>query len=147
MEYGSLLEDPVGMRKKKIVITYDPVSDGIAQNLKRIPMVGCQLSRIYLWRFCTFNFMIVGASGMLLSYLLYEGFIRTVMSVYPGGLFMGMMITTLLVFFWNFIWNKKWSLGINSQILTMKKDELQDLQIRVDQLLKQKFSHKGERID
>ena len=83
---------------------------------------------------------------MLLSYFLYEGFFRTFMAVYPGGMFMGMMITTLLVFFWNFIWNKKWSLGINSQILTMKRDELQILQERVDVLLSQKFSHKGERI-
>jgi len=83
---------------------------------------------------------------MLLSYFLYEGFFRNFMGGYPGGLFLGMMVTTLLVFFWNFIWNKKWSLGINSQILTMKKPELQDLQERVDVLLSQKFSHKGERI-
>jgi len=134
------------MRKKMAVITYDPVSDGIAQNLKRIPVVGCQLSRIYLWRFCTFNFMIVGASGMLLSYLLYEGFFRLFMSPFPGGLFMGMLFTTALVFIWNYFWNKKWSLGINSQILTMKREELWDLQMRVDQLLKQKFEHKGVRI-
>lgn len=134
------------MRKKQNCPTYDPVSDQISQLLMKIPGVGSYLSRIYLWRFCTFNFMIVGASGMVLSYFLYEGFFRTFLSSYPGGMFMGMMITTLLVFFWNFIWNKRWSLGINSQILTMKKDELQELGIKVDQLLKQKFSHKGERI-
>ena len=127
-------------------MTYDAVSDKISQLLSRVPGVGGYLSRIYLWRFCTFNFMIVGASGMLLSYFLYEGFFRNFMGGYPGGLFLGMMVTTLLVFFWNFIWNKKWSLGINSQILTMKKPELQDLQERVDVLLSQKFSHKGERI-
>lgn len=134
------------MRKKEICPTYDPVSDGIAKNLLRVPIIGSYISRIYLWRFCTFNFMIVGASGMLLSYFLYEGFFRNFMSVYPGGLFMGMMITTFLVFFWNYIWNKKWSLGINSQILTMNKPELQDLHERVRVLLKQKFSPKGERI-
>lgn len=132
--------------KKKLCPTYDPVSDRISQLLNKIPAVGSYLSRIYLWRFCTFNFMIVGASGMLLSYLLYEGFFRTVMISFPGGLFLGMMITTILVFCWNFIWNKKWSLGINSQILTMKKAELQELQEKVDALLSQKFSHKGERI-
>ena len=135
------------MRKKKPECpTYDPVSDKISQLLAKIPALGSFLSRIYLWRFCTFNFMIVGASGMLLSYFLYEGFFRIFMISFPGGLFMGMVITTALVFVWNYFWNKKWSLGINSQILTMKKNELQDLQLRVDLLLKQKFSHKGERM-
>lgn len=126
--------------------TYDPLSDRISQLLSRIPGVGSYLSRIYLWRFCTFNFMIVGASGMLLSYALYEGFFRTFMSPFPFGLFFGMLITTVIVFCWNYLWNKKWSLGINSQILTMKKDELMELRRNVDLLLKQKFSHKGERI-
>jgi len=134
------------MPRKKQLITYDPVSDAISKYLLKVPGIGSYLSKVYLWRFCTFNFMIVGASGMLLSYFLYEGFFRTFAAGLPGGMFLGMMITTLLVFFWNFIWNKKWSLGINSQILTMKSDELKDLQYRVDQLLKQKFDHKGERI-
>jgi len=134
------------MKKKKNCPTYDAVSDGIAKNLMRVPKIGAFLSRIYLWRFCTFNFMIVGASGMLLSYFLYEGFFRTFMGVYPGGLFLGMMITTILVFCWNYIWNKHWSLGINSQILTMNKPELQELNERVKALLKQKFDAKGKRI-
>lgn len=134
------------MKKKKVCPTYDAVSDGIAKNLMRVPKIGAFLSRIYLWRFCTFNFMIVGASGMLLSYFLYEGFFRTFMRSFPGGMFIGMMITTILVFFWNYIWNKHWSLGINSQILTMKRGDLEELHYRIQALLKQKFDHKGERI-
>lgn len=122
-------------------ITYDPVSDRIAKTLNRIPWVGSYFSRIYLWRFCTFNFMIVGASGMLLSYFLYEGFFRTYMSPYPGGLFLGMLLTTFLVFLWNYFWNRHWSLGINSQILTMDKPELEELQCRIRLLLSQKFSN------
>jgi hypothetical protein len=135
------------MPKKIITVTHDPKTDAINSYLLKVPYLGKYLSRIYLWRFCTFNFMIVGASGMLLSYLLYEGIFRIFMSPYPGGLFLGMMVTTILVFFWNFFWNKKWSLGINSQILTMKKDELELLNAKVERLLKQKFDHKGERIN
>lgn len=133
------------MKKPEPIITYDPSTDTINRYLLKIPYVGPLLSRVYLWRFCTFNFMIVGASGMLLSFLLYEGFFRTFMSPFPGGLFFGMMITTILVFLWNYFWNKNWSLGIRSQILTMKEEELLDLQKRVKLLLKQKFGNKGSK--
>jgi len=83
---------------------------------------------------------------MLLSFLLYEGFFRIMLGDFWGGTFLGMLITTLLVFLWNYIWNKHWSLGINSQILTMKRGELEELQCRIRALLEQKFDHKGERI-
>lgn len=132
--------------KKEMCPTYDPLSDRISQILLRFPGIGKYISQVYLWRFCTFNFMIVGASGMLLSYFLYEGFFRIFMSPYPFGLFSGMLITTVIVFFWNYFWNKKWSLGISSQILIMRKDELQKLHEKVGILLKQKFDYKGERI-
>lgn len=132
--------------KKKIKITHDPKTDAINGWLLKVPGIGCYLSRIYLWRFCTFNFMLVGASGFLLSWLLYEGFFRIVFSGFPFGTLIGMLITTVLVFLWNYFWNKTWSLGINSQILVMKHHELTELNAKVSQLLKEKFDHNGERI-
>jgi hypothetical protein len=132
--------------KKKIYVTYDPVSDKIAQLLNKIPLIGKYFSRIYLWRFSTFNFMIVGASGFFLSWLLYEGFFRILFASVWMGTLIGMLITTLLVFLWNYFWNKHWSLGINSQILTMKYDELSELREKVNVLLKSKFNDKGDRI-
>lgn len=71
-----------------------------------------------------FNFMLVGASGTLLSYLLYEGIFRPALSPLFGGAFMGMVITTILVFLWNFTWNKRWSLNFRAQILKMDVKEL-----------------------
>ena len=127
-------------------ITHDPKTDAINGALLKVPGIGCYLSRIYLWRFCTFNFMLVGATGFFLSWILYEGFFRIMLSGFPFGTLFGMLITTILVFLWNYFWNKTWSLGINSQILIMKQSELQDLEYRVSQLLKEKFDHKGERI-
>jgi hypothetical protein len=91
--------------------------------------------------------MIVGSTGFFLSWLLYEGFFRILLGGLWMGTLLGMLITTILVFLWNYFWNKTWSLGINSQILTMKKDELQVLQDKISQLLKSKFDHKGERIE
>lgn len=83
---------------------------------------------------------------MILSFLLYEGFLRIVLSPFPGGTFLGMLVTTLIVFLWNYIWNKSWSLGVGSQLLMMKKDELMNLKENLELLLDQKFDHKGERL-
>lgn len=83
---------------------------------------------------------------MLLSFLIYEGFLRILLAPLPLGTFLGMLITTLLVFAWNYFWNKKWSLGVRSQLLMMKKNELFDLREFLEVLLDQKFDHKGERI-
>lgn len=83
---------------------------------------------------------------MVLSYLLYEGLFRTFMSPFPGGLFLGMLITTLIVFSWNYLWNKSWSLGVRSQLLMMKRTELEEIQLITEFLLKEKFDFKGERI-
>lgn len=99
-----------------------------------------------MWKPMLFNFMIVGASGMILSWIIYEGFLRSLMVNFLGGTFFGMLITTVMVFMWNYFWNKNWSLGIHSQIMHMKKYELQELHERIKVLLKQKFDHKGERI-
>lgn len=135
------------MRKKKYpVVTYDPSTDRINSYLLKVPGAGKLLSRFYLWRFCTFNFMIVGASGMIIQFLLYEGVFRMILGSFFGGTFLAMLITVFIVFMWNYVLNRHWSLGINSQIITMKKGELEEIQEKVKALLAQKFSHKGERI-
>lgn len=99
-----------------------------------------------MWKPMLFNFMIVGASGMVLSWIIYEGFLRSLLVNFIGGTFFGMSLTTFLVFLWNYTWNKRWSLGIHSQLLHMKKHELLEISERLKVLLKQKFDAKGERI-
>ena len=130
------------MRKKSQLLRYDPLTEKIISMLERSPIV----KRLYMWKPMLFNFMIVGASGMILSWIIYEGFLRSLMVNFLGGTFFGMLITTFLVFLWNYTWNKKWSLGIHSQIMHMNKHELLELHERLKVLLKQKFDHKGERI-
>ena len=90
--------------------------------------------------------MIVGASGMIISFLLYEGILRRLLVAFWGGTFLGMLITTFLVFIWNYFWNKHWSLSIKSQLLSMDKTELQLLREKTDILLKSKFDDEGKRI-
>jgi len=130
------------VRKKSQLPGYDPLTENIINLLERIPVA----KSLYMWNPMLFNFMIVGASGMILSWIIYEGFLRSLMVNFLGGTFFGMLITTFLVFLWNYTWNKNWSLGIHSQIMHMKKYELQELNERLKVLLKQKFDHKGERI-
>lgn len=130
------------MRKKKPAVAFDPFTEQISRFLEKVPI----LRRLYLWKYMMFNFMIVGSSGLVLSWIIYEGFLRSLMVDFLGGTFLGMVITTFLVFCWNYFWNKKWSLGINSQICGMKKDELQQLLVKVKVLLEEKFDYKGKRI-
>lgn len=92
-----------------------------------------------------FNFMLVGASGTVISWLLYEGIFRILFFPLPGGTFLGMVITTCLVFLWNYTWNRKWSLNSDAQIMKMKKHELQNLKSKVQKLLSQKFDESGNR--
>ena len=125
---------------------FDPVTRGINDLLNRIPKVGATISRIYLWRYMMINVMIVGATGMILSFLLYEGIFRSLLIGIWGGTFLGMIITTLLVFFWNYFWNRHWSLSIDAQLYSMTKGELTVLQAQIKGLLKSKFDHKGRRI-
>lgn len=138
--YNSKSGDVVS--KKSKLPGYDPLTENISNLLERIPAA----KRLYMWKPMLFNFMIVGASGMILSWIIYEGFLRSLMVNFLGGTFFGMLITTVMVFMWNYFWNKNWSLGIHSQIMHMKKYELQELHERIKVLLKQKFDHKGERI-
>ena len=114
---------------------YDSVTEKIHALLGKIPRVGSLLARLYYWRPMMWNFMLVGASGTLLSYGLYEGIFRPALSPLFGGAFLGMVITTILVFLWNFTWNKRWSLNIDAQLLGMKREKLRELRDKMDLLL------------
>lgn len=127
-------------------ISFDPITKQISQLLLGIPRVGEKLAGLYLWKPMMFNFMLVGASGTVLSWLLYEGFFRVLLLSLPFGTFIGMVITTCLVFLWNYTWNKRWSLNSDAQILKMKKHELQTLRTKVDELLSKRFDEKGNRL-
>lgn len=130
------------MKKNSKLPGYDPFTEKICNLLKGVPFA----KSLYMWNPMLFNFMIVGASGMILSWIIYEGFLRSLMINLLGGTFLGMAVTTFIVFLWNYTLNKNWSLGIYSQILHLKKLELQGLNERVKVLLKQKFDEKGKRI-
>ncbi len=114
---------------------YDKLTVAINGLLSRLPYLGKYASRLYLWKPQMFNFMCVGASGTVLSYVLYEGILRRLLVAYPGGTFLGMVITTIIVFLWNFTWNKRWSLKPSSQILNMPKDQLAELRSKIDKIL------------
>jgi hypothetical protein len=115
------------------------MTERIAGLLGSLPIVGRLLKGIYLWKPMMFNFMIVGASGTVLSWLLYEGFFRILLVDFWGGTFIGLTITTLIVFMWNYYWNKRWSLKVDAQIGSMTKQELLDLETKVKVALSQKF--------
>jgi hypothetical protein len=128
----------MGKKKKKpyiYSITSDPLTEQFSQLLSQIPKVGDKLARLYLWKPMMFNFMLVGASGTVLSWILYEGIFRPVLGSIFGGTFLGMVITTLIVFLWNYTWNKRWSLRPDAQIVRMKKDELETLKRKIEKLL------------
>lgn len=128
---------------------HDSLTAQIAQLLVKIPRVGSQFVKLYLWRNMMFNFMLVGATGMILSWLLYECVFRILfvdMWQLWLGSFWGMMLTTTLVFLWNYSLNKKWSLNTTAQITGMKKPELEELRETIDDLLEHKFDAAGNRI-
>ena len=105
---------------------YDRVTEKIQELLGKIPYVGKDMARLYLWKPTMFNYMLVGASGTFLSWLLYEGFFRPLLAPMFAGTFIGMVIVTVLVYLWNFTWNKRWSLSLKSQIMNMNRKELEE---------------------
>jgi magnesium-transporting ATPase (P-type) len=135
--------------RKSSKLVYDPLTEQIRHLLIRIPKVGNQASRLYLWRAMMFNFMLVGSTGLIVSWFLYELVIRVVfvdMWQLWGGSFLGMTVTTTLVFLWNYELNKRWSLNTTAQIMRMKKEELKTLRETIDRLLEKKFDVNGSRI-
>ncbi len=132
--------------KSKRRIQYDRLTEQISRLLGSVPRVGKYLVNVYLWKPGMFNYMLVGASGTVLSYLLYEGLFRVLLSPMWGGTFLGMVIVTVLVFLWNFFWNKKWSLKPSAQIIGMKRSDLLELKGNIENLLSNKFDHNGDRV-
>lgn len=120
------------MKKMK----YDPITEGIKSLLEKIPRAGKYLAKLYLWKPMMFNYMLVGASGTVLSWLLYEGVFRVLLFELPFGTFLAMVIVTIIVYFWNFTWNKKWSLKVDSQIQGMNRIQLQELRRKINQRLR-----------
>ena len=134
------------MKKRKI--KYDGMTEKLLEIFGKLPpRIGGVISAIYLWKPMMFNFMMVGASGLCLSWFLYEQMFRNLMIGIWGGTFMAMAITTLLVFFWNYFWNWRFSLSMEAQVANMSKQDLLELQEKVMMALSQNFDHKGERID
>lgn len=140
-----LLLDGESEMKTALKVEHDKTTRKIGSLLERIPKIGKYLAGIYFRKPMMFNFMLVGASGTILSYLLYEGIFRRLLIEIWGGAFLGMVITTILVFLWNFTWNRKWSLNSGAQILQMKKSELLELDSRIQILLREKFDYLGDR--
>ena len=133
------------MRRKK-EIQHDRLTELISRLLGSAPRVGKYLVNVYLWKPGMFNYMLVGASGTVLSYLLYEGLFRVLLSPMWGGTFLGMVIVTVLVFLWNFFWNKKWSLKPSAQIMGMNRSNLLELKDQIEILLTKKFDHNGDKM-
>ena len=128
-------------------LAYDPLTEQIQHLLIRIPKVGALFARLYLWRAMMFNFMLVGSTGLVISWILYECVFRALFLNLWGGTFLGMTITTTLVFFWNYALNKRWSLNSTAQIMGMKKAELETLRETINKLLLEKrFDANGSRI-
>lgn len=134
------------MNKRKPALEFDPLTEQIKQLLLRIPKLGKSLAAMYLWKPMLFNFMIVGASGTVLNWILYEFVFRNVLLFLWGGTFIAMVITTLLVFFWNYSLNKRWSLKPDAQIMKMKKHELMRLKDKIERLLSETFDNSGNRM-
>lgn len=134
------------MNKRKPALEFDPLTEQIKQLLLRIPKLGKSLAAMYLWKPMLFNFMIVGASGTVLNWILYEFVFRNILLFLWGGTFIAMVITTLLVFFWNYSLNKRWSLKSDAQIMKMKKHELIQLKDKIERLLSETFDNSGNRM-
>jgi hypothetical protein len=113
----------------KALERYDGATKAVWKTLMafRIPF----LANWYAKAPMLFNYMIVGASGTILSWVLYEGIFRplavlTMAPILGMGLstLIGVTVNTLCIFMWNFIWNRKWSLNYKNQILKMTTKEL-----------------------
>ncbi len=132
-------------RSRKGYLQYDRGTEWIAKLLGKVPRIGSWLSRGYLWKPSFFNFMIVGGSGVPLNWVLYEGLFRRILESFWGGTFLALTVTVILVFLWNYTWNKIWCFSPASQILQLKRDQLLELRDKIEVILSEKHDHKGER--
>jgi putative flippase GtrA len=85
-------------------IVLDVLTLKIYRFLKRlkIPFI----AELYIKHYRLWNFMVVGASGTVLNWLLYEGIFRP---LFHFATLIGMVISTFIVFYWNYFWNKVWT--------------------------------------
>jgi len=104
-----------------------------------ISYVSFPLAKFYLWRSQMFNFMLVGASGCILGWLLFNIFRPFLVFE-----FLAWVVTTLCVFMWNYTWNKVWSLNAFAQLNFMKKARLQEMQERIGEILERR-ENEGQR--
>jgi hypothetical protein len=135
------------MKKKQnhsssTTLKYDPLTEQIGKMLIRIPRLGEQFAKFYLWKYMLFNYMIVGATGTVLNWFLYEIIVRPLVYWFWGGTFLGITLVTICVFYWNFTWNKRWSLKTEAQVMTMNRDHLLNLQEKITWLLHRKPERK-----
>ena len=144
--------NPKSQKKKKrspsssATLKYDGLTEQIGQLLIRIPTIGPGIAKFYLWKHMLWNYMMVGASGVFLNWFVYEILIRPLVYRFWGGTLFGVALTAIIVFYWNYTWNKRWSLKTEAQIMAMKKPQLLNLQERINELLKEKTDAKGKRL-
>lgn len=97
------------------------------------------LADTYIVHSMLFNFMVVGTSGVFLSWILFSVILRPLsMKIAPQGEFVAYVVTALCTFMWNFIWNKKWALNIKAQLIRLKREELSAAQQIIGDLLDEK---------
>jgi len=116
---------------------YDRATQAIWRVLRHIGIGGKSLANVYMMAPMLLNYCLVGASGTVLNWAIYEHIFRPVFVVFGQiGTFIGIAITTLLVFLWNFFWNRRWSLSPRSQVLKMSHEKRQELKNLIAELEK-----------
>lgn len=135
-----------GNQQSSIMLKYDPLTEQIAGLLRRIPRLGNPIAGFYLWKPMMFNYMLVGATGTVLNWFLYEIIVRPLVYWFWGGTFLGITVVTICVFLWNFTWNKRWSLKTDAQMMAMTKKQLLNLKEKAEFLLTQKRDFNGKRV-
>lgn len=81
---------------------YDKVTVMISKGL--LEFIGLFMAKLYLTRSRMFNFMIVGASGTILNWFLFNLFRLLV----PME-FIAFVFAVLCAFLWNYMWNEAWT--------------------------------------
>lgn len=82
--------------------TYDRVTSLISQVI--LAVLGMTLARFYLRRYRMFNFMVVGATGCIVNWLIFNLF-----RLFIPIEFIAFLFAVLITFLWNYIWNEAWT--------------------------------------
>lgn len=118
------------MKKVIDIAQYDKATQTIYKILRYVG-----LANVYMMAPMVLNYMVVGATGTVLNWAIYEHIFRPVFVVFgQPGTFVGIVITTVLVFLWNYYFNKRWSLSTRSQVLKMSHEKRQELKKLIDEL-------------